>query len=91
MELFDILLALLLLSFWICCIIMYIKVNQLIMLISFNIMEPKSSYPKLKEKKLKYNPANLFNPYLYKNESDLDPVVPGISKIKSEKLKKTEY
>ena len=90
MEFYNILGILLLLSFWLWCIIMYIKVNQLIMLISLNIMEPKKGYSGLKEKKLKYNPANLFNPYKYDNESELDPVVPGIETVKP-KPNKTEY
>ncbi len=44
----------------------------------------KKPPPKLKSQSLKYNPANLFDPYQYADPDggDLDPVVPGKKEVK---------
>ena len=54
-----------------------------------NLMEPKKPAEPTKDRKLKYNPADLFNPYKYESESELDPVVPDIEKPTT-KLKKSK-
>lgn len=76
MNISDILILIILTSLWIFGIIIYINLQQVKMLIATNLLEPKSP-PKVKSKKLRYNPADLFNPYKYESEDDLDPVVPG--------------
>lgn len=62
------------------CIILGIytyKLDKLLTIFSLvDTVNEDDEEPK-KKKKLSYNPANLFDPYGYPTDGDLDPVSPG--------------
>lgn len=92
MELINILLLIIIALLVIMVITIYIKINQLLIMAGMDLMDPKKPIPQTKEKHLRYNPADLFNPYKFADEGELDPVVPDNFKpFKKVQPKKNEY